>query len=212
MERPSTPKDRCSTDDRSTPVPASGTGWREPSVAIVINYGAMTAVWLGASIWLLSWSHTCGAWLSSLAFVDGIGFIVVTTAILQRRLCRLFEQLEVSRREPAVSEERFRVAVTAGGMVAWEIDLAAPGRPLLWSHGASAVFGKEPESYPEDREKYDEGIDLGDRVLIDSALNRTVGEDRPFDCEYRFSHPDGTKHWHAAYGRVVRDSKGRRRG
>ncbi len=184
-------------------------GGAEPSVAIAINYGATAVVWLGVSIWFLSWSRARGDWLSSLAFLDGIGFIVLTAAILQRRLCRLFEQLEVSRRELAVSEERLRVAVTAAGMVTWEIELVATNCPLLWSHGARAIFGREPEAYPEDREKYDAGILPGDRVLIDTALKRAIVEDLPFDCEYRLSHPDGTTHWHAAHGRVVRDNKGR---
>jgi PAS domain S-box-containing protein len=90
------------------------------------------------------------------------------------------------------AEERLRLALDAGQLGAWELDLST------WKLEASRMckmnFGREADGeftygdligavHPHDREHYN------------AAVRRSVEEGAPLDIEYRCIWPDGSSHW-----------------
>jgi PAS domain S-box-containing protein len=90
------------------------------------------------------------------------------------------------------AEERLRLALDAGQLGAWELDLSS------WKLEASRMckmnFGREPHAeftyedligavHPHDSEHYS------------AAVRRSVEEGVPLDIEYRCIWPDGSSHW-----------------
>lgn len=128
---------------------------------------------------------------------------VVQTALRGRR-----RQYEARSRleELNESEDRLRLALAAGRLGAWEMDIGT--RDLIVSAACKANFGRaedEPFSYddllnsihPEDRERRK------------AAVAHAIATGSEYDIEYRVVWPDGSLHWLQIRGHVVRDAAGR---
>ena len=90
------------------------------------------------------------------------------------------------------AEERLRLALDAGQLGAWELDLSI-GK-LEASRMCKMNFGREPDAeftyedlvgavHPHDREQYSK------------AVRRSVDDGAPLDIVYRCIWPDGSSHW-----------------
>jgi PAS domain S-box-containing protein len=104
------------------------------------------------------------------------------------------------------AEERLRLALRAGRLGAWEIDLDS--MVLVASETCRANFGRAPDDpftysdlfdavHPDDREAH--------KNLIQDAIG-TAGE---FDVEFRAVWPDGSTHWVQVRGETLSDMRGR---
>ncbi len=100
------------------------------------------------------------------------------------------------------SEARLLLALAAGSLGAWELDLA--DGTLTTSPVAKANFGRAPEDgftyqdmveavHPEDRRRHHE------------AIARTTNTQTDLDIEYRIVWPDGSERWIEMRGRAVLD-------
>ena len=91
-----------------------------------------------------------------------------------------------------VSEDRLHVALRAGRMGTWDINLAT--MRMTCSDSCKANYGRGPGE-PFTYEDLTAGIHEGDRerwrVTVENAISRS-GE---FEVEYRTLWPDGTTHW-----------------
>ncbi len=104
-------------------------------------------------------------------------------------------------------EERLRIALLAGHLGAWELDLDI--WTLSCSETCKAVFGRSPAQdftyvdmlasvYPEDRSR------------MQVAIQRSVQSGADLAIEYRNAWPDGSVHWADVRARCVQDQGGRR--
>jgi len=107
---------------------------------------------------------------------------------------------EIALRE---SEARYRSALTAGRMGAWETDLIA--RTRTWTEEGMELFGISlPEGRGQfgDNDEYVTAIHPEDRHLV--AHYRTLADEwDSFPAEYRIVRPDGAVLWLSGRGQVV---------
>ncbi|MBL6457699.1 PAS domain-containing protein [Belnapia sp. T6] len=98
------------------------------------------------------------------------------------------------------SEARLRLALEAGRLGAWELDLRS--HKLEASPTCRANFGHAPGM----RFTYDDlcaAVHPDDRDRMQAAMDRSVAEGVDYDIEYRVVGPDGALHWVQVRGRPV---------
>ncbi len=107
-------------------------------------------------------------------------------------------------------EERLRLALAAGRLGTWEIDLAT-GQHRLSARSAE-IFGQAPLSH----EGWTRAVHPEDRARIEAALSALLAEQAPYRTEFRIRpeaetpHGNGTR-WVSAQAIVQRDAGGRPR-
>ncbi|HYD74587.1 hybrid sensor histidine kinase/response regulator [Ramlibacter sp.] len=107
----------------------------------------------------------------------------------------------------AESEERLRLAVEAGGMGVWQIDLQT--NRSTWWPGMERLHGLPPGSPPLHGEAYIEAIDPRDRDAVRAAIREAIVKTGWHRIEYRVHWPDGRVRWIEARGRVRRSEAGK---
>jgi PAS domain S-box-containing protein len=98
------------------------------------------------------------------------------------------------------SEARLRLALEAGRLGAWELDLRS--RALTASPTCRANFGRAPDE-PFTYDDLCAAIHPDDRERMEAAMTRSVAERADYDVEYRTVWPDGTVRWVQMRGRPV---------
>jgi PAS domain S-box-containing protein len=107
------------------------------------------------------------------------------------------------------SEERLRLAQSAGGLATWDCNLETG--ETIWSSGSHRVYGCLPQEMPT-VEQFNAVVHPDDREAIMQAIQRTIDSGAEYHQEFRITWPDGSIHWldgHAAVnyspdGRAVR--------
>jgi PAS domain S-box-containing protein len=119
---------------------------------------------------------------------------------LQRKTSELAEAI----RRLTDSEARYKAAMSAGRMGAWETDLVSGTR--LWTEEGMALFGI---SLPGGRgriggpdDEYLRALHPDDRHLM-RQFHDTAHRQDSFTSEYRAVWPDGSVHWLRGHGQVV---------
>ena len=100
-----------------------------------------------------------------------------------------------------LGEQRLRVAVTAGRLGAWSVDV--PTQTLETSAQGKAHYGRGPD----DSFTFDDllaGIHPDDRDATRDAMDRALHGDEDYYAEYRFVWPDNSTHWLHVRGGVDR--------
>ncbi|THD37417.1 MAG: response regulator [Sphingomonas sp.] len=133
-----------------------------------------------------------------------------TTLISLARAARRarLRQYEARTRLVAINagQERLRVALAAGGLGAWTMDLRS--NDLHTSPECRAQYGRgadEPFSYPD----LLDAIHPDDRAHMRAAVDRSLSTGEHYEVEYRIVWPDGSLHWIQVNGRLEHDSHGR---
>ncbi|TMH24295.1 MAG: response regulator, partial [Betaproteobacteria bacterium] len=102
--------------------------------------------------------------------------------------------------------ERLKSVVTALPDVVWSI--AVPSREVLYiSPAASAVFGREPRDFYQDRDTWISLVHREDRPRVVAALETPLP--REYQSEYRIVTPSGEVRWIQGRGRFVTDASGK---
>jgi PAS domain S-box-containing protein len=92
------------------------------------------------------------------------------------------------------------------GLGSWEWDLRTGS--LTRSEELYRIYGSAPEDLPTTYPAMIELASPDDRARIEKALRRAVEEGAPFDTEFEFERPDGTRVVLHSRGRVIRDATG----
>ena len=127
-----------------------------------------------------------------------IGFTAVKVDITDRR------QMEEALRE---SEERLRLALAAGQMGAWDVDLETDS--TRWDRREFALLGLEEGSVTPSSVDFYRRVHPDDRTVVKQSVQRAVGDTGAFEHEFRVVRPDGEIRWLAAKGQVLNDRQGR---
>ena len=131
-------------------------------------------------------------------------FASVARSALRSRL-RQFETRSLID-EVSSGRESLRVALDAGRLGDWELDLATG--ELTCSPTCRAVFGRGPEG-PFGYAELIEAVHPDDRDAMQSALRGSVEEGGDYAFEYRTLWPDGSGHWAETRARRVVGHGGR---
>jgi PAS domain S-box-containing protein len=98
-----------------------------------------------------------------------------------------------------IGEERLRVALESGRIIAWEYELG--GHIVACSDNATDIVGLGSSPVKDVLER----IHPEDRPRVEAAWNRALVEDTPCDIEFRFFRPDGRMIRLAVKGSVLRN-------
>jgi PAS domain S-box-containing protein len=109
-------------------------------------------------------------------------------------------QREREGREQLIDAQRI------AGLGSWEWDLRT-GK-LERSDELYRIYGASPEQLPTTYPAMIERASPDDRARIQEALRKALDEGAPFDTEFEFERPDGTRVSLHSRGRVVRDAAG----
>ncbi len=104
------------------------------------------------------------------------------------------------------SEERLQLALEAGGMGIWQIDLLTGAS--TWWPGMEQLHGLPRGTPPIEGENYVEVVHPEDRERFRATIRETIHRTGWHRIEYRVLWPDGSAHWLEARARVRRDAMG----
>ena len=114
-----------------------------------------------------------------------------------REQARLLEQ----------SQRRLDIALSAGGMGAWEIVLGSDH--AAWSRGVHALLGTSPDQHCPCRHEYGDleaflaQVHPEDRAAMHTALAAAWNGSGRYEVEFRVRHRDGQLRWLLSRGEVV---------
>jgi PAS domain S-box-containing protein len=99
------------------------------------------------------------------------------------------------------SEQRLRMALNAASMVTWEWDISA-GTIRYSANTPELSRGEAIEPYCSIEGLIQE-VHPDDRAALTRAIQRTISEGVPYECEYRVKMLDGVYRWISGKGDVV---------
>jgi PAS domain S-box-containing protein len=105
-----------------------------------------------------------------------------------------------------VSEERLRLALGAAQVGIWDWDIRT--NAVQWSDNVSTIFGLSRETFVGTYEAYLALVDPQDLDRLLQAIRRSIQANVEYQIEHRILWPDGTVHWLACRGDVLRDADG----
>jgi signal transduction histidine kinase len=103
-------------------------------------------------------------------------------------------------------EERLRIALQAGRLGAWELDLS--NGSLHASDESKTHYGRDPSS-PFIHEEALAAIHPADRKRRDALVNAAIATGSDFGIEYRVIWPDSSLHWIHVQGKITTDANGK---
>ncbi|MBS0170693.1 MAG: PAS domain S-box protein [Nitrospira sp.] len=104
------------------------------------------------------------------------------------------------------SEERLRLAMAAGRMGAWDLNLQTEA--TTWDAKQCELFGRQTGHPINHQKEFYEAVHPDDVARVRTAAQRAQ-ETGLFKAEFRVVHPDGAVHWLAGEGAAVTDEQGR---
>jgi PAS domain S-box-containing protein len=103
------------------------------------------------------------------------------------------------------TEERFRIAQVAGGIGWFEWDLETGA--WAWTSYVAVLFGFDPETPRPQWADWQPVIFVDDVPKLRAAVE-AAGEKGLYYVEFRVTHPDGSIHWIAGKGEIIKDESG----
>jgi PAS domain S-box-containing protein len=126
-----------------------------------------------------------------------------------RRVAIVFNDFsDYKRAEDALreSEEQLRLALDAGNMATWDMDIASGS--ANWNEEMFLLLGYEPDSIPASYEAWKQRVLPEDLSMAETALRQSLEYGGGLRSEYRVLSGDDKVCWVEARGRCERDSNG----
>lgn len=105
-----------------------------------------------------------------------------------------------------VNQSRLDLALLSAHMGVWRLDLIEEKR--IFDDQVCHLLGIDPTKFTGTAEEFHNAVHPEDRETLKAALARTIEQDVPYEEEYRALWPDGSVHYIAARGKLVRDDNG----
>ena len=117
------------------------------------------------------------------------------------------EALRRRERELQQAEERARLALEAGHMATWDLQL--PDGPMVWNEAHYRMLGYRVGEVAPGYAAWVERLHPDDLPTMTAAFERSLAQRGDYVGEYRVIWPDGTQHWLESRGRTECDAAGR---
>jgi PAS domain S-box-containing protein len=130
----------------------------------------------------------------------------VLNSELEERVAARTAELEAQTERLRQSEERRSIALSAGDMGSWEVDLVTDH--LEWDDGPYRIFGVDPAHFGPTVERIEAMMHPDDREKNALAAIVGSGESR-FQVEFRIVRPSGEVRWCYGAGIITRDADGK---
>ncbi len=127
-------------------------------------------------------------------------------AELEERVAARTAELEASNERLRQSEERRSIALSAGDMGSWEVDVATGH--IEWDEGPYRIFGVDPVTFQPTVERIEAMMHPEDRDRSSVADLVAQGGSR-FQVEFRIIRPSGEVRWCYGAGIISRDLAGK---
>jgi two-component sensor histidine kinase/DNA-binding response OmpR family regulator len=127
-------------------------------------------------------------------------------AELEERVAARTAELEAQTERLRRSEERRSIALSAGDMGSWEVDVASGN--IEWDEGPYRIFDVDPASFEPTVERVEAMMHPDDREKNAISAILDEGESR-FQVEFRIVRPNGEVRWCYGAGIISRDTQGR---
>lgn len=124
---------------------------------------------------------------------------------LERRVAARTAELEAQTERLRQSEERRSLALSAGDMGSWELDVASG--VFQWDDGLFRIFGVEPGAFEPTRERIRDMVHPDDRDRC-TLTDVTSGDEMRYQREFRVIRPIGEVRWCFGAVAVTRDERG----
>jgi two-component system, cell cycle sensor histidine kinase and response regulator CckA len=105
------------------------------------------------------------------------------------------------------SEERLRLATSAGGIAIWDCDLQS--NILIWDDAMYAFYGVKREDFCCTFDAWQTLIHPEDQPRMSQEIQQALQGSTTFDTEFRVIHPDGKVHYLKSLGEVFCDEQGK---
>ncbi|MEO8310760.1 MAG: PAS domain-containing protein [Caldimonas sp.] len=106
-----------------------------------------------------------------------------------------------------VERERLRLALSAGQMGAYELDIEAD--TLWWSPETYELFGVDRSTFTPTRDSVIDLLHPDDRPGFATRRREAIAQGKPFFDEFRIRRPDGSPIWIGYRGQAEYDDRGR---
>jgi PAS domain S-box-containing protein len=120
---------------------------------------------------------------------------------------RQVEHLARSQAALQSSEQRLRLAMTAGELGSWEWDIAADR--VTWSDIVYRMHGITPQEFGGRVRDFTGRLHPEDKARVERQIRATLEEGAPYDVEFRVVWPDGTIRSLATRAQVEHDATGK---
>ena len=127
-------------------------------------------------------------------------------AELEQRVAARTAELEAQTERLRQSEERRSIALSAGDMGSWEVDLTTGH--IEWDDGPYRIFGVDPATFQPTVERIEAMMHPDDREKNSVTGIVAAGEPR-FQVEFRIVRPSGEVRWCYGAGIISRDAEGK---
>ena len=104
------------------------------------------------------------------------------------------------------AEERLRLALSAGGMAAW--DWHIPSGKVVWNDRHYLMLGYQPGSLEPDYRAWANRVHPEDLGHVEKLLRQCMQDQNDYVANFRAVWPDGTVRWLEARGQFVFDEAG----
>ncbi len=105
------------------------------------------------------------------------------------------------------SEERLRLALTAGKAGVWDWDI--PKNQVTWSERLYEFHGLTPETFGGKIEGFAQLTHPDDQERVFQAIQKAIEEKAFYQVEFRIVQPSGVVRWLSTSGRVIYDASGK---
>ncbi|MEA2847454.1 MAG: hypothetical protein QOG78_2735 [Rhodospirillaceae bacterium] len=130
----------------------------------------------------------------------------VLNSELEERVAARTAELEAQTERLRQSEERRSIALSAGDMGSWEVDLVTGH--IEWDEGPYRIFGVDPAHFEPTVERIEAMMHPDDRKKSSVADLVALGGSR-FQVEFRLVRPSGEVRWCYGAGIILRDAAGK---
>ena len=127
-------------------------------------------------------------------------------AELEQRVAARTAELEAQTEKLRQSEERRSIALSAGDMGSWEVDLTTGH--IEWDDGPYRIFDVDPATFQPTVERIEAMMHPEDRDRNSVTGIVAAGEPR-FQVEFRIVRPSGEVRWCYGAGIISRDAEGK---
>lgn len=105
------------------------------------------------------------------------------------------------------ADERFRIAVDAARIGAWEWDISAD--KVTWNNRIHEIHQIKPGEFGGSIADFENLVHPDDRSRVREAIERAIRDHSPYAVEFRSTLPSGQTQWLSTHGRVIYDAQDR---